>query len=149
MRDRPDFKKTQEIGIDLADQIAVMNSVSQVNLALNVIVPMDPENESHRGAPTIMRDGKIYIDTTALKQMFAEALDARDPSRVPDVLNLQKAVKNILAKNPVITAEKRPRETMPTIDADTVQKGLLNPTQQRNPNFAKTIPYTPPKKPNL
>ncbi len=146
MSERPDFKKTQEITIDLANQIAIMTSASEVRLALSLVIPKNPENESHHGAPTIMRGGKIYIDTNALKKMFADALDARDPSRVPDVLNLQKAVKNILAKNPIITAEKRPRETMPTIDADAVQKALLSPTKPRNPNFAKTIPFTPPKK---
>lgn len=146
MRDRPDFKKTQEISIDLADQIAGMNTVSQVNLALNVIIPMDPKNENHRGAPTVMRHGKIYIDTDSLKKMFSDALEARNPSHVPDVLNLQKAVQNILNKNPVITTEKRPRETIPTIDADAVREALLNPPKPRNPNFAKTIPFAPPKK---
>jgi hypothetical protein len=73
MRERPDFKRTQEISLDIAKQIASMNAKSQVNLVLNVIVPMDPENQDHRGAPTIIRDGKIYIDTTTLKNTLQQS----------------------------------------------------------------------------
>lgn len=151
MRERPDFKRTQEISLDIAKQIASMNAKSQVNLVLNVIVPMDPENQDHRGAPTIIRDGKIYIDTTTLKTLFNKAVDAREPSLVPDVLNLQQAVKNILKQNPEITHALRAHDTVPIINADSVREALRNhpapPTRPRNTDFAKTMPYTPPKKP--
>lgn len=144
MRERPDFKKTQEISIDLADQIAAMSSVSQINLALNVIIPMNPENESHRGAPTVMRDGKIYIDTSVLKKKFAEALNAHDPLQVPDVLNLQQAVKNVLKKRHIALHKSRHQDTIPTVDPKDTPND--QETKKRNPNLAKTIPYTPPKK---
>lgn len=152
MADRPDFKKTQEISLDLAQQIANMSNISQVNLALNVIIPMDVTNTNHRGAPTTLgADGKIYIDTATLKQLFAQAVDARDPSLVPDVLNLQMAVKNILKKNPTITSDLRSHDTIPMIDAEAVREALRShpapPVRPRNTDFTKTTPFTPPKKP--
>lgn len=125
-----------------------MSNISQVNLALNVIIPMDVTNANHRGAPTILgEDGKIYIDTATLKQKFAEAVAVRDPSMVPDVLNLQVAVKNILKKNPEITPELRSHDTIPMIDAAAVREALRSASEPTVRPFAKTTPFTPPKKP--
>lgn len=157
-RNVPDFKKTQEISLDIAAQIASMSSLSTIRLALKVNIPMNPEDPNLRGAPTILKDGKIFVDTASLLRQIERAIRTRNYKDVPDVLNLQQAVKNVLEKNPTITTSIRPKDTLPEISAEQVRAALAIdnektpptgiPIPRRNPTLAQTVKFKPVKPEN-
>lgn len=140
MRERPDFKRTQELSLDIATQIGMMHDAREVAKALRLHVPLDAISASHHGVPKVSRDGVDYFDSEFLVDALCSAISQNNPSLVPDVLNLRQAVKNILKTQTTVT---RSRDTLPDINEDTVREAIAPTPKIRNPELSQTIRYTP------
>lgn len=140
MRDRPDFKQTQEISLDVATQIGMMDDALEVAKALRLHIPWDATNVNHHGVPKVSRDGVDVFDSEFLVEALCEAISQNNPSLVPDVLNLRQAVKNILKTKTTVT---RSRDTLPDIDENAVRAALTPARKIRNPELSRTTRYTP------
>lgn len=140
MRDRPDFKQTQEISLDVATQIGMMNNAIEVAKLLRLHIPWDATNVNHHSVPKVSRDGVDEFDSEFLVEALCEAISQNNPSLVPDVLNLRQAVKNILNTKTTVT---RSRDTLPDIDENAVRAALAQTPNKRNPELSRTTRYTP------
>ena len=150
MAKKEEFDKTASIGVDMARQFRMMDTLSTVMLSLNVAIPFDENNPDLRGAPTVLRDGRLFVDTATLGIHFRNAVAEKNHTLVPDVLGLQDAAKKVIARE----MHTQFRETSPSSSdtelADRVQKALQSNitaaevTQQlkpraKNPELASTV----------